>query len=150
MDWDLDSRFEILIRQFCWIDSIRDSQSEIFNSLIEIIRDGEYRNWITRAQSGDSNLDRRIEFQSAMVNRGISLSDYFVFSIHCLYSYNVSIYFKMKEVFIIIMDTSSWYISVSNNFFRHLLDNSQTSYLIQVPSPFLNAIELVIFKFSRN
>ena len=76
VDWYLDSRFEISICQFWWIDLIRDSQSEIiFNSPIEINLDSEYRNYITGAQFGDSNLNSRIEFQLATVNTGMSVTE---------------------------------------------------------------------------
>ena len=33
---------------------------------------------------------------------------------------------------------------VSNDFFRYSLDDSQTSYLTQVPSPSLNTVELIV------
>ena len=36
------------------------------------------------------------------------------------------------------------YKSVSNDFFRHSLDDSQTSYLTQVSSPSLNTVELLV------
>ena len=55
--------------------------------------------------------------------------------------------FAMGSFNIIIMDTSSWYASdegVSNDFFRHSLDDSQISYLIQVPGPSLNAVDLLV------
>ena len=34
---------------------------------------------------------------------------------------------------------------VSNDFFRHSLDDSQASYLTQLPSPSLNIVELIVF-----
>ena len=55
--------------------------------------------------------------------------------------------FCWNHFIVIIMDTASRYASeecVSNDFFRHLLDDSQKSYLIQEPSPSVNAVELLV------
>ena len=103
--------------------------------------------------SSTTHLTQEIQLQIRVINHSFTFVNALKFTKNPPQKQEIQL--QIRDVIIelnwieIIIDTSLWYSTategcVSNDFFRHLLDDSETPYLTQVPSPSLNAVELIV------